>query len=96
MFATGVELWLFGSRLGRQWMPLHHASAYLWFAAIVAHAGAYLRRAPQLAAADWRDHLGGTFTRRSLVAASLLLGAVLAVALLPFPSPFSFAFPSGQ
>lgn len=96
VFATGVELWLFGSRLGRQWMPLHHASAYLWFAATVVHAGTYLRHALRLAAADSRDHLAGTFTRRSMVAASLLLGAVLAVVLLPFPSPFSFAVPTGQ
>jgi hypothetical protein len=96
VFGTGIELWLFGARFGRQWVPLHHASAYLWFATMAVHVGAYLLRAPRLAAADWRDHLAGAFTRRSLVVASLVLGAALAVALLPFPSPFSFAVPSGQ
>jgi len=42
---------------------------------------------------DWRDHLGGTVARRSLVVGSLMLGAVLAIAMLPFPTPF--ALPSG-
>jgi hypothetical protein len=96
VFGTGIELWLFGARFGSQWTPLHHASAYLWFAAMAVHVGAYARRAPRLAAADWRDHLAGALTRRSLVVASLVMGVVLAVALLPFPSPFSFAVPSGQ
>lgn len=96
VFGTGIELWLFGARFGPEWIPLHHASAYLWFAAMAVHVGAYVRRAPRLAAADWRDHLSGALTRRSLVVASLIMGAVLAVALLPFPSPFSFAVPSGQ
>jgi hypothetical protein len=96
VFGTGIELWLFGARFGRQWTPFHHASAYLWFAAMAVHAGAYVRRAPRLAAADSRDHLAGALTRRSLVVASLVMGIVLAVALLPFPSPFSFAVSSGQ
>jgi hypothetical protein len=88
VFGTGVELWLFGYRFGFFWVPLHHASAYLWFVAMAVHVGAYLRRAPDLAIADWRDHLQGAFTRRSLVVASLVLGAVLAIAMLPFPTPF--------
>lgn len=35
----------------------------------------------------------GSVARRSLVVGSLLLGAVLAIAMLPFPTPF--ALPSG-
>ena len=42
---------------------------------------------------DWRDHLGGAVARRSLVVGGLLLGAVLAIAMLPFPTPFTV--PSG-
>jgi hypothetical protein len=49
-----------------------------------------LRRAPGLAVADWRDHLPGASARRSLVVGSLVLGAALAIALLPFQSPFGF------
>jgi hypothetical protein len=75
---------------------VHHAAAYLWFVAMTVHVVAYARRAPGLAVADWRDHLGGEVARRSLVVASLLLGASLAIAMLPFSSPFNFARLPGQ
>ena len=88
VFGTGIELWLFGYRFGFIWVPLHHASAYLWFATMAVHVANYVRRAPELAVAEWRDHLAGAFTRRSLVAGSLVLGAALAIAMLPFPTPF--------
>src|SRR5438105_2332538 len=88
VFATGIELWLFGYRFGFFWVPLYHASAYLWFLAMAIHVGNYLGRSTELATADWRDRLRGTFTRRSLVVGSLILGAVLAIAMLPFPTPF--------
>jgi len=88
VFGTGAELWLFGYRFGFIWVPVHHLSAYLWFVATAIHAGSYLRRSSELVSADWHDHLRGAFTRRSLVVGSLVLGAVLAVAMLPFPTPF--------
>jgi hypothetical protein len=67
--------------------------AVVLLAAMVVHVITYWRRAPQLALADWRDYLGGAVARRSLVVGSLLLGAVLAIAMLPFPTPV--ALPSG-
>jgi hypothetical protein len=88
VIGTGIELWLFGYRFGFVWVPVHHFSAYLWFVTMAVHVVNYLRRAPELAAADWRDHLRGAFTRRSLVAGSLILGAALAIAMLPYPTPF--------
>jgi len=88
VIGTGIELWLFGYRFGFIWVPVHHFSAYLWFVTMAVHVVNYLRRAPELAAADWRDHLRGAFTRRSLVAGSLILGAALAIAMLPYPTPF--------
>ena len=88
VFGTGIELWLFGYRFGFIWVPLHHASSYMWFVAMGVHVINYLRRARELAIADWRDHMGGAFTRRSLVVGSLVLGAVLSIAILPFPTPF--------
>jgi hypothetical protein len=88
VFGTGIELWLFGYRFGFIWVPVHHFSAYLWFLTMAVHVVNYLRRAPELAAADWRDQLRGAFTRRSLVAGSLVLGAALAIAMLPYPTPF--------
>jgi hypothetical protein len=88
LLASGVELWLFGFRYGPAWLPVHHGSFLLWFVAIAIHVAAYVRQASQLAIADWHDHLRGAFTRRSLVVASLVLGAVLAIAALPMPSAF--------
>src|SRR5260370_9195563 len=84
VFGTGIELWFFGYRLGFFWAPLHHGSAYLWFGTMAIHVVNYFRRAPDLALADWRDHLRGAFTRASLVVVRLALAAVLAVALPPF------------
>ena len=88
VLGTGIELWLFGYRFGFIWVPVHHFSAYLWFLTMAVHVVNYLKRTPELAAADWRDHLRGAFTRRSLVAGSLVAGAALAIAMLPYPTPF--------
>ena len=55
---------------------------------MAAHVFTYLRGGPELALEDWRDHLRGASTRRSLVVGSFVLGTVLAVAMLPFPTPF--------
>lgn len=96
VFASGVELWVFGYRFGFFWIPLHHGSAYLWFVAAAVHAGNYASRAPALALADWRDHVAGAFTRRSTVAASVVLGAALAIAMLSFHSPFALSTGGGS
>jgi hypothetical protein len=89
LFATGIELWLFGYRFGSQWLTWHKVAFVLWFLAITVHVAAYWRRAPELAVADWRRRMGGAGGRRSLVVASLLVGAALVLAMLPFPSPFT-------
>lgn len=90
VFASGLELWLFGLRFGFAWLPIHHASGLLWLLAALIHTATYLRRTPGLVLKDWRDQLRGATTRRGLVVGSLLLGLVLAAALLPYPSPFNF------
>jgi len=89
LFATGIELWLFGFRFGSQWLTWHKAAFVLWFLAITIHVLAYARWAPELAIADSRLHLGGVLARRSLVVASLVVGAALVIAMLPFSSPFT-------
>lgn len=91
VFGSGVELWVFGYRFGFFWIPVHHGSAYLWFIALAVHVVNYASRAPALAAADWRDHLTGVFTRRAAVVASLVLGGALAIAMLSFQSPFALS-----
>jgi hypothetical protein len=88
LFATGIELWLFGFRFGSQWLTWHSAAFVLWSLAMTVHVVAYWRRAPELALADSRDRLRGAITRRSLVVGSLVLGAVILIAILPFPTPF--------
>jgi hypothetical protein len=88
VFASGLELWLFGLRYGFAWVPIHHGSGLLWIVAVAVHVVNYVQRAPSLAVADWRHHLRGATTRRGLVLASLLLGAALAIAALPYPSPY--------
>ena len=89
LFVTGIELWLFGFRFGSQWAVWHKAAFVLWFLAVTVHVVAYWRRASELALADSRIRLKGAMARRSLVIASLILGASLLIAMLPFPSPFT-------
>jgi hypothetical protein len=89
LFATGIELWLFGFRFGDQWLTWHKAVFVLWFLAAVFHVLAYLGRAPELAVADSRDSRGGALARRSIVVAGVILGAALVIAMLPFRSPFT-------
>jgi hypothetical protein len=89
LLGTGVELWLFGLRFGLAWLRLHELSFLVWFFAVGAHALTHLERTRRLAAAD----LGpgsppGAVTRRSLIAASLAVGLLLALVSLPWWSPF--------
>src|SRR5213593_1969127 len=48
LFATGIELWLFGFAFGNEWLIWHKASFVLWFLAMTVHVAAYARRAPAL------------------------------------------------
>ena len=95
LFGTGVELWLFGFQLGDEWLTWHKLTFALWFVTMVVHVVAYLRRAPELAIADARDGSRAGLARRSLVVGSLLFGAALAIAMLPFSSPFALLLDAG-
>jgi uncharacterized membrane protein len=95
LFATGIELWLFGFRFGDQWLTWHKAAFVLWSLAAMFHALAYARRTPELVLADSHDRLRGVHARRSVVIGSLVLGAALVVAMLPFPSPFALQAGAG-
>ncbi len=91
VLGTGIELWLFGFRYGEYWLTLHKLSFVIWFGATSLHVLGHLVRTPSLV---WRDVAGGNrvagrVTRESLVAGAFLLGLVLALALLPWPSPFT-------
>ncbi len=90
VFATGLELWLFGLRFGARWILAHELSAYAWFGAMAVHVLGHLERVGREVAADVRPDpaVPGTTSRRSLLTASLLLGLVLALVTLLWPSPF--------
>ncbi|HVB77577.1 MAG TPA: hypothetical protein VNI34_07235 [Candidatus Nitrosotalea sp.] len=91
VLASGVELWAFGLRFGSIWITAHKATFVLWFLVMSVHVLAYLERAPALALRDLTRPLPGAGRRRSLLGASLLLGVVLALALMfGHPSPFSW------
>ena len=92
VFGTGIELWLFGLRLGGWWATAHTLSAVVFMLAIGAHLLGHLRRSAQAAADEASAAIDReVVTRRSLVLASLLLGGVLALVSLLYVSPFPAA-----
>jgi hypothetical protein len=88
VFATGIELWLFGYRFGHWWLLAHVISFLVWTPALVIHVLGHTRRSAEAARDEIRALSARAFTRRGLVVASLMLGAVLAVASLLYTSPF--------
>ncbi|MBO0837509.1 MAG: hypothetical protein J2P28_18650 [Actinobacteria bacterium] len=89
LFASGIELWLFGARFGLLWVTAHKLGFVVWFCAMTVHVLGHLERAPRLALRDLRpsSRLRGAVSRRSALGAALLLGVVLALASLPYQMP---------
>ena len=91
LFASGVELWAFGSRFGSIWVEAHKLSFTIWLPSVGLHVLGKLGQ-------TWRgtkEELvarsdGSAMSRRSLVVGSLVAGIVLAVASLSYASPFIF------
>lgn len=88
VFATGIELWLFGLRYGSEWVAYHKASFVLWLVATGAHVLAHLGRTADATAEELSSTPPRALTRRSLVLGSLVAGVVVALATLAYPSPF--------
>lgn len=90
VIGTGIELWLFGFRFGEYWLTLHKLSFLVWFGVTSLHVLGHLTRTPLLIWRDLRggDRVAGRATREGLALGALLLGLVLALAFLPWPSPF--------
>jgi len=84
LFASGLGL-LFRGPPGGALLGLHKASFVVWLFSTGAHVLAHLRSLPRLVAADWTSDraLPGSRQRRLLVAATLIAGLALALALLP-------------
>jgi hypothetical protein len=89
VFVTGLELWIFGLRFGSLWVSIHTVTAVIFMLSLAAHLLGHLRRSGEATLEE--VGLGPSrpaFTRRSLLVASLLVGAVLAAASLLYRSPF--------
>jgi hypothetical protein len=91
IFATGIDLWLFGLRFGSLWVEAHKLSFYIWLPAAGVHVLGHLSRTGQAAGEELSDSRSRTaLTRRSLVVGSLVAGVVLAAASLTYATPFIF------
>jgi hypothetical protein len=84
VFGTGLELWVFGLRFGGAWITMHTVSAVVFMVALTVHLLSHLRRSAGAVA----DEVAAPRSRRSLVAATLVLGGVLAAASLTYMTPF--------
>lgn len=92
IFATGVAMLVPGIGRLDTLRSLHTLAFVVWFPVMAVHVVAY---APRAAVESWRDLFGsrareiiaGRLTRNAFVAGSLLLGLVLAVALIPLSVP---------
>lgn len=91
VFATGIELWLFGLRFGSIWVEAHKLSFAIWLPATAIHVLGYLSRTGRSAAEEFSAFSPrSAITRRSLVVGSLIAGVVLAAASLTYVTPFIF------
>lgn len=91
IFATGIELWLFGLRFGSIWVEAHKLSFYIWLPFAAVHVLGHLGRTGQAAGEELSHSRSRTaLTRRSLVVGSLVAGVVLAAASLTYATPFIF------
>jgi hypothetical protein len=88
VFVSGVELWWFGFRFGTAWLDVHTGSSVALVITAGAHLVAHLRRSAKVTIAAIAGGRGQALTGRSLVLASLLIGAALAVASLINTRPF--------
>jgi hypothetical protein len=101
VFITGLELWLFGLRLGNAWMTAHTLSAVIMVAATGVHVVGHLGRSRVVAGEELAllheeeppdaSDLGPRRSVRRLVAASLALGVALALLGILYASPFPAA-----
>jgi hypothetical protein len=94
VFGTGVALLITGPH-GGVVVGLHKASFVVWLVVTAIHVLAHLRSIPGLLAADWRrrpipseGHVPGTLWRRLLLGATVIAGAVLAVATVRYAQPW--------
>jgi hypothetical protein len=93
VFATGIALLVVGPA-GGVLVGLHKASFVVWLGSTGLHVLAHLRRVPGLVLADWRGRppsepvLPGGTGRRLVLAGTLVVGAILAIATVRYAQPW--------
>ena len=95
VFATGIELWLFGYRHGTWWFQAHVVSFLVWTALLGIHLLGHTRRSVEAVAEEMTLNARTALAGRGLLIASLVSGGVLAVASLLYASPFPPPLGSG-
>ncbi|HXC76825.1 MAG TPA: hypothetical protein VNU19_07225 [Candidatus Acidoferrum sp.] len=96
LFATGLELWLFGLRYGSVWVGAHKLSFIFWLPAAGIHVLWHVGRTAAATGEELAPNApAGAWTRRSLVIGSLVAGVALAVATLSYQTPFIFFHDGG-
>lgn len=100
VFATGVALLAVGPQAGFV-VGLHKASFIVWLALTAIHVLAHLRAIPQLVTGDWRRRavppasvVPGAGMRRLALAATIVVGSVVAAATIRYAQPWVHFFAS--
>lgn len=92
VLASGVALLLAGSAWSRELLFIHKASFVLWFFAMTVHVLGHLVEVARLGPRDWlrrtRRDVRGAASRQWLIAASLVAGALLGLAMLSRVGPW--------
>ena len=92
LLASGVALLLAGPAWSARLLFVHKASFELWFFAMTVHVLGHLAEVARLAPGDWlrrtRRDVRGAGRRQWLIAASLVAGALLGLAMLSRVGPW--------
>jgi hypothetical protein len=92
LLASGVALLLASPAWSRQLLFVHKASFVLWFCVMTVHVLGHLAEVARLAPRDWlrrtRGEVRGAGSRQWLIAASLVTGALLGLAVLSRIGPW--------
>ena len=88
VFASGILLLLGPVSLRSQFLLIHKASFFLWFAFMTVHVLGHLGDTARLATKDWTSRarlvVVGSRTRQLVLSASLVVGLLLAFVTIPY------------
>ena len=92
VFATGIALLLGPHSIRFQMLRLHQISFVLWFGAMTLHVVGHIAETARVAPRDWmhrtRRQVDGAEARQWALSISLVLGLVLAIAVVPQVGPW--------